>query len=57
MKKLALDLESLEVNSFATTDPQPSRGTVVAADALSTLPPYCVTFSCGDSHFRPCQAA
>ena len=54
MKKLTLDVEALEVESFQTATPQPQRGTVIAADGR-TLPPYCVTFTCGDSHIRPCQ--
>jgi hypothetical protein len=54
MKKLTLDLEALDVESFQTADPQPGRGTVMGADG-STIPPYCVTFTCGDSHIRPCQ--
>jgi hypothetical protein len=55
MKKLTLDLEVLEVESFQTADPQPPRGTVVGADG-STIAPYCISFTCGDSHIRPCQA-
>ena len=56
MKKLTLNLEALEVESFRTSGDQPSHGTVVGADG-STLPPYCVTFTCGDSQIRPCLAA
>lgn len=55
MRKLMLDVDALEVETFATTDPRPSRGTVIAADG-STIPPYCFTFTCGDSHIRPCEA-
>lgn len=54
MKKLMLDLEALEVESFPTADPQPARGTVLAAGAVSTLPDMCITFTCGDSRIRPC---
>jgi hypothetical protein len=55
MKKLTLDVEALEVESFRTADrPQPG-GTVLGADG-STIPPYCFTFTCGDSQIRPCQA-
>lgn len=57
MKKLTLDLEALEVESFRTSDPRLPRGTVVGADGTATLPPYCVTFTCGDSQLRPCLAA
>ncbi|MBW3571600.1 MAG: hypothetical protein KY467_10880 [Gemmatimonadetes bacterium] len=56
MKKLMLDVEALKVESFPTADPQQARGTVVGADAGKTLPPYCVTFTCGDSVVLPCQA-
>lgn len=55
MKKLALDLDALEVESFRTDDPRSWRGTVIGADGAS-LPPYCVTFTCGDSVVLPCQA-
>jgi hypothetical protein len=55
MKKLTLDIEALDVESFQTADSQPPRGTVVGADG-STIPPYCITFTCGDSRIRPCQA-
>jgi hypothetical protein len=54
MKKLMLELETLEVESFQTAGPQPARGTVAAADAGSTLPDMCITFTCGDSHIRAC---
>jgi hypothetical protein len=54
MNKLTLDVEALEVESFSTAAPHESRGTVVGADG-STIPPYCFTFTCGDSQIRPCQ--
>jgi len=54
MKKLILNLEALEVESFQTADPHASRGTVLAAGAVSTLPDMCITFTCGDSHIRAC---
>jgi hypothetical protein len=54
MKKLMLEVESLEVESFQTGGPQPSRGTVAGAEALATLPGWCISFTCGDSHIRPC---
>jgi len=54
MKKLTLDLETLNVESFQTADPPPARGTVLGADG-STIPPYCFTFTCGDSQIRPCR--
>lgn len=57
MKKLMLDLEALQVESFTTDGARrDGRGTVRAAEATPTLPPYCVTFTCGDSQIRPCQA-
>lgn len=55
MKKLTLDVEALQVESFSTAAPHASRGTVIAADGGSTLPPYCISFTCGDSQIRPCQ--
>jgi hypothetical protein len=55
MKKLTLDVEALAVESFHPAGPQPSRGTVIGADG-STIPPYCFTFTCGDSQIRPCLA-
>lgn len=53
MKKVTLDLDTLEVESFQTADPPPAKGTVLAADG-STLPDMCITFTCGDSHIRAC---
>ena len=53
MKKVTLDLDTLEVESFHTADPQAVKGTVLAADG-STLPDMCITFTCGDSRIRPC---
>ena len=57
MKKLTLDMDSLKVESFQTADAQASRGTVLAAGAVSTLPDMCITFTCGDSHIRACLEA
>ncbi|HEU0300261.1 MAG TPA: hypothetical protein VFR37_12420 [Longimicrobium sp.] len=54
MKKLTLDLEALDVESFAPADASAPRGTVVGA--AMTVPPYCFTFTCGDSQIRPCRA-
>jgi hypothetical protein len=54
MKKLTLDLDSLEVESFQTHEAQRSRGTVLGAEAFLTGPANCVTVSCGDSKHRPC---
>ena len=57
MRKLTLDPEALKVDTFAVAEPRhDARGTVLAAAATPTLPPYCVTFTCGDSHIRPCLA-
>lgn len=54
MKKLTLDLDALQVESFEPGGAAGNgRGTVLAA--ASTLPPYCISFTCGDSHIRPCQ--
>ena len=54
MKKLMLDVEALEVESFETAEPRAGRGTVVAAQALETLPGWCISFTCGDSQIRAC---
>jgi hypothetical protein len=54
MKKLTLNLDALKVESFAAADAQPSRGTVVGAEAMFTGPDACVTISCGDSEIRAC---
>ena len=57
MKKLMLDIDALAVETFEVAVPRrDSRGTVHAAGAGMTLPPYCITFTCGDSQIRPCQA-
>ena len=55
MEKLTLDLEALGVESFEPSDAgrQP-RGTVAGAEGVMTVPPYCFTFTCGDSRIRPC---
>ena len=59
MKKLTLEIEALQVESFHPAGKQPSRGTVVGAGAGagSTLPGYCISFTCGDSQIRPCLDA
>jgi len=55
MKKLTLDIDALDVETFEAVDSrQQARGTVAAADAAMTVPPYCFTFTCGDSHVRAC---
>jgi hypothetical protein len=55
MTKLTLDLDALDVQSFeAVGSRKQGRGTVVGADGLMTLPEYCITFTCGDSHIRAC---
>jgi hypothetical protein len=57
MKKLTLDLDALAVETFEAAQPREEpRGTVRAAEALASLPEYCITFTCGDSHIRPCLA-
>ncbi|HST59743.1 MAG TPA: hypothetical protein VLK84_13660 [Longimicrobium sp.] len=55
MKKLMLDVDALDVESFEVADRRGPEGTVLAAEG-STIPPYCFTFTCGDSRIRPCQA-
>jgi hypothetical protein len=58
MNKLTLDLEALDVETFEPVDSrrQAPRGTVVGAEGAMTLPEYCITFTCGDSHIRACVA-
>jgi hypothetical protein len=56
MRKLMLDVEALDVETFEVADRRGPGGTVLAADAGSTVPPYCFTFTCGDSRVRPCLA-
>ncbi|HEU0013720.1 MAG TPA: hypothetical protein VFQ45_08550 [Longimicrobium sp.] len=51
MKKLNLDLETLEVETFPTAETPTEES---AADAFLTNPQNCVTFGCGDSVNRPC---
>lgn len=55
MKKLMLDVEALQVESFPTADASEARGTVQGMDGAATVPPYCMTFTCGDSMIRPCR--
>jgi len=57
MTKLTLNLETLNVQSFEPVDARrQARGTVVGAEGAMTLPEYCITFTCGDSHIRACMA-
>lgn len=56
MRKLTLDPEALEVETFAVAEPRRDAGGTVLAAAARTLPGYCVTFTCGDSVVRPCLA-
>lgn len=57
MKKLTLELDLLEVQSFQTAGAQSSRGTVVGAAAFLTSPAVCITRGCGDSEVRACREA
>ena len=54
MKKLTLNLESLEVSTFQPAAEQRARGTVVGAEMM-TRPGDCVTISCGNSEVQPCR--
>ncbi|HEX8830524.1 MAG TPA: hypothetical protein VF705_05125 [Longimicrobium sp.] len=54
MKKLTLNLETLNVQSFAPDTAQRALGTVLAADPTSTTPACCYTFGCGDSIDQAC---
>jgi hypothetical protein len=56
MTRLTLDVEALRVETFEAGASDRARGTVVGANAAATLPGYCITFTCGDSQIRPCQA-
>jgi len=56
MKKLTLDLEALDVERFEPSDARHQRGTVAGAEGVMTVPPYCFTFTCGDSQIRACLA-
>ncbi|HST59744.1 MAG TPA: hypothetical protein VLK84_13665 [Longimicrobium sp.] len=56
MKKLILDLESLEVEAFeVTAQRSDARGTVAGAAGFLTGPANCVTITCGDSEIRACR--
>lgn len=51
MKKLTLNLETLNVQSFAPADaPQKAIG----AQPTNTTPECCYTFGCGDSIHQAC---
>lgn len=55
MKKLTLNLEALEVETFTVAGArEDARGTVRGAEAFLTGPANCVTRSCGDSEIRAC---
>ena len=51
MKKLTLNVETLNVQSFAPADaPQ----NVLGAEPTNTTPECCYTFGCGDSIHQAC---
>ncbi|HEX8904339.1 MAG TPA: hypothetical protein VF771_05825 [Longimicrobiaceae bacterium] len=55
MKKLTLDLETLDVQSFEPVDERErTEGTVYAASPTDTTPECCYTFGCGDSIHQAC---
>jgi hypothetical protein len=54
MKKLTLNLESLEVTTFQPTEQRQARGTVIGAEMM-TSPANCVTVGCGNSEQQPCR--
>ena len=55
MKKLTLNLETLDVQSFEPVDaPRQTRGTVLGAEPTYTQPACCYTFGCGDSINQAC---
>jgi len=54
MKKLTLNFDALDVQSFEAVDSRNQARGTVGAGGLMTLPEYCITFTCGDSHIRAC---
>ncbi len=55
MKKMTLNLETLDVQSFAPDAAgQRALGTVRIGDPTSTTPACCYTFGCGDSINQAC---
>ncbi len=54
MKKLTLNLDALEVQSFRPAEQRLARGTVIGAEFM-TSPADCVTVACGNSEVRPCR--
>ena len=54
MRKLTLNLESLEVESFQPAEQRQARGTVIGAEMM-TRPGNCITVSCGNSEQQPCR--
>ncbi|HEX8242271.1 MAG TPA: hypothetical protein VF541_02200 [Longimicrobium sp.] len=53
MKKLTLDLESLNVQSFEP-DAREQTHSVFGAAPTDTTPECCYTFGCGDSIHQAC---
>jgi len=54
MKKLTLDLETLDVQSFEPANARQTRATAFGADPTNTTPECCYTFKCGDSINQAC---
>ena len=55
MKKLTLDLEKLNVQSFEAADaPRRTREIGFGAEPTYTTPECCYTFGCGDSIHQAC---
>jgi len=55
VKKLTLNLETLDVQSFEPVDaPRQAGGTVFGAEPTYTQPECCYTFGCGDSVRQAC---
>jgi hypothetical protein len=55
MKKLRLNLETLDVQSFEPVDArQQTRGAAFGAEPTYTRPDCCYTFGCGDSIRQAC---
>ena len=52
MKKLTLDLDSLNVQSFESVDARQQN--VLGAAPTDTTPECCYTFGCGDSIHQAC---
>jgi hypothetical protein len=51
MKKLTLELEALDIQSFEVAEVQAAG---IDGSVTVTLADCCISFTCGDSRIRPC---